>query len=621
MVNLSAFIFISYAFVLTFALVFLKSGEWRGSFVSASLYFGAYAWGLAEFLGFFKILGLHGILFGWLLYISFMSVAISVEQGKNPFRLSLNFELRRECLFIGAVLLVAFFIAASYPPNNWDSMTYHLPRVEHWLQNKSMSHYYTSNARQVTSAPFAEMLLLHLRAMAGNDGLANFVQWFSFLGAIIVVSKIACRLGLGKAGQVSASLFFCTLPMAILQSSSTQNDLVEAFWLVCMAERFLAWKERGTWKHGVDFGLSLALAILTKGTGYVMAFPFVACFAVLSLKRYRKLLFGACLAALVFFALNLPHYVRNYVAFKDPISAHAGTVSEFSVKALLTGLVSNIFSNMDPGLPSEVRARLNEKLGIFEDALCLNEKIFPYGPPRFTQNTFRFHEDVAGNFLHMLFVICALPSVLYRGNGNEKFFAGLVSASWLMFFLCIPWQPWVTRLQVPLFALSSPVFSSFASYISTRRRGWALSLLACFALLPLFLNVSRPLLTSPSSSKRTIWGASREELLFANRRGLEEEYRRACDALIGSGAKKIGLVIGGDSWEYPLWWYYNAAGKPIPEIVHLKADLSADADALFIMDRDLSFLDGAVPNMDSAPGGIVLLKRDATSPSGWALLE
>ena len=42
---------------------------------------------------------------------------------------------------MGVVLL---FLALLYPPNNYDSMTYHMARVAHWIQNQSIGHYPTS---------------------------------------------------------------------------------------------------------------------------------------------------------------------------------------------------------------------------------------------------------------------------------------------------------------------------------------------------------------------------------------------------------------------------------------------------------------------------------------------
>ncbi len=111
-------------------------------------------------------------------------------------------------------------------------MTYHLPRVMHWLQSESVAHYYTPITRQLYQPPFAEYAIAHIISLTRTDRFAFLVQWLALFGSAVGVSVIARQLGCGPLGQALAATIFVTAPMAILQGSSTQNDLVVTFWIV-----------------------------------------------------------------------------------------------------------------------------------------------------------------------------------------------------------------------------------------------------------------------------------------------------------------------------------------------------------------------------------------------------
>jgi hypothetical protein len=235
-------------FSLTWILVIQKMKDWRSSFIVAFLYFCIYVCFLTETLGFLKILTPLSISFGWISYNAalFIFLVRLHKKCKIQIRMPQILPFQWEYGVLAIILSVTFIIAIVYPPNNWDSMTYHLPRIEHWLQNKSLNHYYTSNNRQLLSAPFAEIFILQGRALSGDDYLVNLVQWFSFFGSIIGISKIASHLGMKKRMQIVSALFFATVPMAILQASSTQTDLVETIFIICLTERLLSWRKSGT---------------------------------------------------------------------------------------------------------------------------------------------------------------------------------------------------------------------------------------------------------------------------------------------------------------------------------------------------------------------------------------
>jgi hypothetical protein len=131
------------------------------------------------------------------------------------------------------------FNATMFPPSNWDSMTYHMSRVAFWIQNKSVFPYFTPNLRQVQMTPGAEYLILVEQIFWMSDRFANTIQTLSFLvilfGSIGWLSEWAGHRWSGFA----AVAVFLPAPMIILQSQTTQNDLIAAVPVVCAAFFFI----------------------------------------------------------------------------------------------------------------------------------------------------------------------------------------------------------------------------------------------------------------------------------------------------------------------------------------------------------------------------------------------
>jgi len=133
-----------------------------------------------------------------------------------------------------AIILVMCGLASWIgPPNNWDSMTYHMTRVVHWIQNGNVSFYPARNPSQLELPPGAEYIILHLQLLFDGDRLANMVQWLAFVGCMVAVSNIARDLGGDARTQALAALLTATQPSACLESATTQGDLVSSFWLLC----------------------------------------------------------------------------------------------------------------------------------------------------------------------------------------------------------------------------------------------------------------------------------------------------------------------------------------------------------------------------------------------------
>ena len=135
--------------------------------------------------------------------------------------------------------------------------------------------------------PLASYFKLALLGLTGNDVLFNLVQWAFFAFSILAAAALAARLvPSGRAGPWAA-LLVATIPMAILQSTSTQNDVVVAGYLLAAAF-FLS---RAFAADGAPFrdlalgGAAVGLGLATKGTAYLLAVPLLGAAAGAALAR------------------------------------------------------------------------------------------------------------------------------------------------------------------------------------------------------------------------------------------------------------------------------------------------------------------------------------------------
>jgi len=239
-------------------------------------------------------------------------------------------------LLIGVVAIAAAtgIIAFTAPPNNYDSMYSHTAKIPCWVQNHSVAHYATHSMHALRYEPFAGFCNLQFQVLTGGDTFANGVQWFSMIGCLVGVSLIARCLGAQARGQTFAVVLCATLPMGIMQSTSTQVDYVTSFWLVCVVYHLLLLiANPSSWSLTLLLGASLGLALLTKATNYFFAFPFgiwLAWFLIRKLKG-RAFLQGFVIAAMALL-INAPHYARNISTFGHPL----GLSVPSSVKAVTT---------------------------------------------------------------------------------------------------------------------------------------------------------------------------------------------------------------------------------------------------------------------------------------------
>ena len=314
--------------------------------------------------------------------------------------------------------------------------------------------------------------------------------------------------------------------------------------------------------------IATGLALATKGTAYLVGLPLGLWFLVEILPAGRRSALPLVACGLLLLLPNLPSYMRNLAYSGSPV----GTIGRVSNNAEygLGPLVVNGARNLAVNLATTDKA-LNQKITDFVyrglAALGLDANApdlsFPPAPEKFQLVPYQTSEDVAGNPVQLLIGVASVLVVLLTAGTQpypRRRYALAIVAATLVFLVVLRWQPWITRLQLPIFALSAPL----AAFLPIDRQGRPLSrvlstaLAACLALLlvysawpALWRNSIRPLVFIPGAG--SIWVKSADGILFTSRPDLRLQYQAAVDYAVQHQDSQIGLLMDVNDWEYPLW--------------------------------------------------------------------
>jgi len=428
-----------------------------------------------EILSLINQITFKGILFFWILVVTSEIIALISMIRSKKFDLSQINSLKEKLILtrhewmivglIGVICATTLLIALLSPPNNYDSMTYHMARVAEWIQHQNVEFYPTAIPRQNYSMPFAEYVVLQFQILSRSDLYANLVQWLSFIFSIVTISLITKELKFSKFTQILAAFVASTTPMAILQSSSTQNDLVLGVLCLSFAYFLLRFVKSFSVEDGLFTAISFGLALLTKGTGYIFCAVigiFLGIFYVFSItgkEKIYRVVWSLGLIVVAGLIMNAGHYLRNINLYGHPLStAHSRiTTDNLSLTTTYANLIRNAAGQLATPLPM-----INKMIvGAAEWTLGqnINNTDATFDEAKFSVD-FRINSDYSGNLFQMILLtltLVLLPWLIKNRKSALFFYLLAVLAAIVLFNVSIKWQPWGSRLITPIFMLGSPL--------------------------------------------------------------------------------------------------------------------------------------------------------------------
>jgi len=548
------------------------------------------------------------------------------------------------CLFTILIISgITLFIALKSPPNNFDSMTYHMARVSHWIQNQNIRYYPTAIPRQNYSMPLAEFGILHLQILSQGDHYANLVQWFSFILSILTVTLIAKDLKISPRGQWITGALAAALPMAILQSSSTQNDLVVSAFCLSFVYFLSRVTKNRKWENVIFAALSMGFALATKGTAYIFIAATGLGIGGLTLvgkkwDKIRNLLFRYSIIIIIGLLLNTGIYLRNWNLYHHPLitSNERTIVDSVSAKILFANLVRNGAVHFSSPIGSANQLVEKSVLSLLGSEMDNPESTFQESQ---FELSFSINEDEAGNGLHLILISFSLLILPWLKTDDKKepiIIEIALIFSILLFSLIFKWQPWVGRLQTPIFLLGCAVTGYVLDKLF-KKAIFPVLILIVFLISStpfLLLNSIRPVLPLWEDSSvfydteierriytnigeklnrypnlagkvksilsilyegRSVVLTDRSEINFLGNFEDFYWYAEACHLVRNTPSHEIGLIMDSNDWEYPLWIFLDQHASP---------------GDLVLYHIDMEDISSTISQEYSSKPGLILVTRD-----------
>lgn len=499
-------------------------------------------------------------------------------------------------VLILTVLFVILFGAALFTvPYNFDSMTYHLARIGHWIDNESVNHFVTNIARQNYSPVLAEYNLLHMFLLTGSDSFLNMLQYAAMLITALYLYKCARMLGTNRSFSIFGAFLFVTMPLTISQSMTTQNDLFGAMWFALFLYYLLQFihmdkliLDKKTLKLLFFTALTVAFAFLTKTSICASMIFFLPWLLIVRLKKkdsFLTLIKSALFAGISILVVISETLVRNLLSAGTIMPDTASGDIMVATKNVCY-IIVNILKNYSLILTQHLSDALNGficRIAIHTGALlkvevnnvAISFHGFDYVRHMNRGDNMYSHDITPSAFVGYLallsgFILIGL-AIRHRKALSDSLGFGI--SCWLSFgfiMALLRWQPWGTRLMYPALAMTVIMTANLLYVISSKVKKKGI-LLIPLAAISLFLAIpSITYNTEPALANLKEGCANRLSHYFTfNKR--YDSYQELSDKLLALSQSEpaddmanIGVLISGDGYDYPLWLIFR---KKMPQAV------------------------------------------------------
>jgi len=455
---------------------------------------------------------------------------------------------------VGSIVLISLCTAMLAAPNNFDSMAYHMVKVDQWLQSGSLAPFAVHFAPQVYLAPAAEMGIAVLLGPTGISVAPNLVQAGALVAVIAAAVSLAGDLGASPAAQRAAAVLVAATPTVVAEAPTTQNDLVASA-LVVTCAALVAHLRRGeaSIPRLMSVSLAAAVAVAVKPTAALFVAPVLIWFMVRRFRRaWARTISVAVISVALILVVNVGWLARNVDVYGSPAGPPSHlTNAEVTPGVVVGNMLRNAGHNLGTPLDSVNRA-VTAFLGSSMRAAGINpdDPGSLYGSDAFSVDSER-NEDRNSSTPQFLLFLASLVVLAGRRTVRAPLLPLLacISVGYTAFSTLFAWQVWGGRLLLPLTVLGC-VVAATAIEVPARvmiLRAVTLLLVVVLCLPWLVASKWRPLVGAES-----VVTTSDVDDRFRARPELREPTLELARRIAATNASVVGIGRDVYVWEYPL---------------------------------------------------------------------
>jgi hypothetical protein len=514
----------------------------------------------------------------------------------------------------GLLMLIELYASIRIVPNTWDSMTYHLSRVVYWMQNDSVLQYAGGTERQLAFPINAEVLQGWTMLLSRGERLVQSIQWTAQLGIVAFVLAAGKDFGFRLRDRAVASAAFLAMPIAVTESSSSQNDMVFAFFAVA-ALLFLVRALNGDKPALVLMAISGGLMFGTKSNGLLVAAALGVAALVIVGRDVKRVVRPALCAAAGVLLLGMFTYGQNIVDRGSLIGTDVASgyridspreIPVSATRILWLWTTSTPDRNLEP-IGSQLELAFNSTI------VSLAQRIdgLPDQPVWAEFNPSQVEDVVAGGLPLLLLIIPATLLALLRPRSRDQVAYAVASIATVVLILAtLKYNDWIGRFLLAPAAIATPLVARLAS--ARVVHGLVLLLLVMSTIT---VGVAGPM-------KSLVEYKGIPPLAKANRIGQQTVIKFneagslvAVEALVPKGSR-LGIAGFEDGWEYPYAGpHFERTLVRLPD-GELDSDSMEryDLDALLITNRELVGQSFFKPVYEDRGHQLILRKPRSGSP-------